>query len=117
MLLHVYIHTDRQTYIQTDRQTYRVLLLVCQATPHPGVLPHDAAPTGTVHFVRNANKHGASRFLQLFDHPGAGAVFVGPALLGMPRDILDSAFTSAFPAAVSGNPFFTLPDHICKKFW
>jgi hypothetical protein len=93
---------------------YTDVVGMCYPIPGLGVLPHDP-PTGTVHFVRNVKRGGASRFLQLFDHPDAGAVFVGPALLGMPRDILDSAFTSAFPAAVSGNPFFTLPDHICNR--
>ena len=69
-------------------------------------------PQGVVHFVRNTAKH-SSQFLQIFDHPGAGAQFVGPALLKMPADVLASAFKGAFPPATTGN-IFTLQG--CKKW-
>jgi quercetin dioxygenase-like cupin family protein len=61
-------------------------------------------PQGTVHFVRNLDPHD-TLFLQVFDHPQAGAQFVGPALLKMPADVLASAFNGTFPTAVTGTIF------------
>lgn len=61
-------------------------------------------PQGVVHFVRNVNKWD-SKLLQIFDHPAAGAQFVGPALLAMPKDVLASAFQGQFPSATRGNIF------------
>jgi quercetin dioxygenase-like cupin family protein len=61
-------------------------------------------PQGAVHYVRNTGEDGAV-ILQMFDHPLAGAQFVGPALLNMPKDVLGSAFAGAFPAKTTGNIF------------
>jgi oxalate decarboxylase/phosphoglucose isomerase-like protein (cupin superfamily) len=58
-------------------------------------------PQGTLHYVRNTY-NGDSVFLQIFDHPKAGAVFVAAALAAMPRPVLNSAFTSEFPANSTG---------------
>lgn len=69
-------------------------------------------PQGVVHFVRNTAKH-PTQLLQIFDHPGAGAQFLGPALLAMPEDVLASAFKGDFPSATTGN-IFTLKS--CKKW-
>ncbi len=59
---------------------------------------------GAVHFVRNLDTK-TSVFLQMFDHPQAGAQFVGPALLSMPSDVLASAFVGPFPSKTTGNIF------------
>ncbi len=61
-------------------------------------------PQGTVHFVRNTDAND-TQFLQVFDHPQAGAQFVGPALLKMPADVLASAFNGTFPTGVTGTIF------------
>jgi len=61
--------------------------------------------TGAIHFVRNVDTHRASKFLQIFDHPQAGAQFLAPALLNMPKDIVASAFKGDFPTASTGNIF------------
>jgi hypothetical protein len=57
---------------------------------------------GVLHFVQNLNKWGASTFLQIFDHPAAGAFFVAPALVAMPSDITNSAFNAPFPTKDTG---------------
>jgi hypothetical protein len=36
---------------------------------------------------------GNSKFLQLFDHIQAGVVFVAPALVNLPSDVVNSAFS------------------------
>jgi oxalate decarboxylase/phosphoglucose isomerase-like protein (cupin superfamily) len=61
---------------------------------------------GVLHYVRNIH-YEDSVFLQIFDHPKAGAVFVAAALAQMPRPVLNSAFTSNFPANSTGT-FFRL---------
>jgi oxalate decarboxylase/phosphoglucose isomerase-like protein (cupin superfamily) len=47
---------------------------------------------GTFHFVENISK-GTTEFLQIFDHPQAGAVFAAPALASLPRNVVNSAFS------------------------
>ncbi len=47
---------------------------------------------GAFHVVENLSR-GQTRFLQIFDHPQAGAVFAAPSLLGLPRHLVNSAFT------------------------
>lgn len=72
-------------------------------------VPKDGAvliAQGVLHYVRNV-WNGDSTFVQIFDHPKAGAMFVGLALAQMPRPVLNSAFTSNFPANSTGT-FFTL---------
>lgn len=47
---------------------------------------------------------GTTKFLQIFDHPQGGAVFAAPALVALPRNIVNSAFsTPVLPNVVSGN--------------
>jgi hypothetical protein len=53
--------------------------------------------------VENISK-GTSQFLQIFDHPQGGAVFAAPALLSLPRDIVNSAFSKdVLPSGVTAN--------------
>jgi quercetin dioxygenase-like cupin family protein len=47
---------------------------------------------GAIHFVENSGDSKAS-FLQLFDHVQAGVVFVAPALVNLPMDVVNSAFS------------------------
>jgi oxalate decarboxylase/phosphoglucose isomerase-like protein (cupin superfamily) len=47
---------------------------------------------GALHVVENLSR-GHTRFLVFFDHPQAGTVFAFPSLLGLPRRLINSAFT------------------------
>ncbi len=47
---------------------------------------------GSYHVVENTGK-GPARFLQIFDHPQAGAVFATQALAALPRRLVNAAFT------------------------
>ncbi len=49
---------------------------------------------GAYHVVENVGS-GASRFLQIFDHPQAGAVFATEALAALPRRLVNSAFSDS----------------------
>ncbi len=66
-------------------------------------------PAGSVHFVQNAGSGGAkARFLQLFDHPKAGTVFVAPALAALADkapEVVNSAFSEpVFAHGTTGKP-------------
>lgn len=74
------------------------LCTTCAA--HPPLL---CPPTGAYHVVENISQ-GTTKFLQIFDHPQGGAVFAAPALVALPRNIVNSAFsTPVLPNVVSGN--------------
>lgn len=47
---------------------------------------------GAFHTVENIGS-GTAQFLQIFDHPQGGAVFVSPSLVALPRNLVNSAFS------------------------
>ncbi len=58
---------------------------------------------GAYHTVENISK-GTAQFLQIFDHPQGGAVFAAPALVALPRNVVNSAFSQpVLPKDVTAN--------------
>ncbi len=58
---------------------------------------------GAYHAVENISQ-GTTKFLQIFDHPQGGAVFAAPALVALPRNIVNSAFSvPVLPNSVTDN--------------
>lgn len=58
---------------------------------------------GSIHLVENLAK-GTTQFLQIFDHVQGGANFVAPALVALPRNVVNSAFSAP-----------VLPKHVTAK--
>ncbi len=62
------------------------------------------ALAGAIHTVENTYD-GESKFLQIFDHPQAGAVFVASAMAALPASLINSAFSAdVLTGPRTGNP-------------
>lgn len=61
-------------------------------------------PQGTVHYVRNVGCR-VSQYVVALDDPNPGVLFVGQALVGFPRSVIDNAFDGKFPMASKGNQY------------
>lgn len=79
-----------------------------QTHTHTRATQHHPRPcsllvAGAYHAVENISQ-GTTKFLQIFDHPQGGAVFAAPALVALPRNIVNSAFSvPVLPNSVTGN--------------